>query len=173
MAVPANASFNFVVQDNRGYRSNVSVKTWFADISTSTGTLGAIWTDTAGIVTALTAMTNAKIVRAGFSFDADHAQEPSSETGTYQLVIQKAKLRGGDGNGGSEAVEIPAPKDALFLSSGTDNLIVVNPAATGITGFQTSLAGLGTTRGGVPFSQFFGGQLVQGKPRRRRVVQGA
>jgi hypothetical protein len=76
------------------------------------------------------------------------------------------------------SLSVPAPKDGLFLTSADNNLIVVNPAATILTNFQSALTNsgtgiFGTPRGGSAFAQFFGGQLVEGKPRRRRVLQGA
>ena len=122
------------------------------------------------------AATNAKVIRLGWGWDAEYAQEPSSETGTYELVIQKARLQGGDGAGGFMSVSIPAPKDGLFLTEASENLVVVSPTSDLLTALQDALAGAGifpTPRGGKPFQQFFGGQLVEGKPRRRRVLQGA
>jgi hypothetical protein len=173
MTVPANLALHFVVQDNRGFKANVKVSAFDVDVSADGVTVETFYGEVASVITALQAMTNAKVVKAGFGWSFDYAQEPSTETGTYELVVQKAKLLGGDGAGAFMSVEIPAPKDALFLTSADNNLIVVNPTASGITGFQTSLAGFATARGGAPFSQFFGGQLIGAKPRRRRVLQGA
>jgi hypothetical protein len=195
MAVPANMFVTLTFQDNRGFKSLTRMELFLPDISSySTFAQASIATvylavaqATTSVAATAAAMSNAKLVKVSFGFDFDYAQEPSSETGTYQLVIQKAALRFNDGNGGSSRLEIPAPKDALFLSTGTDNLIVVNFASTLLTNFQgaftsaitqplvaagtTTIAG--TARGGIYASQFDGGQLVQAKPRRRRVVQGA
>jgi len=179
MATPANVSLHMVFQDNRGFKANVSIPSLFAvDIESSGTVLDDIWTAADAVFTTFALMSNAKLVEAGWSFSALYAQEPSSETGVYQLVIEKAQLEGGDGNGGFQSIQVPAPKDALFLTTTQDNLIVVNPAATILTNWQATLnhstAGMfPTPRGGSAFSQFFGGQLRQDKPRIRRVKQGA
>src|SRR5215469_1025772 len=178
MPTPANVEFIYEIQDNRGFRSRVRISMFEPDIDASVSTLGDIAGGAEAVGTVLQAMYNAKVVRSGFAFNFDYAQEPSTETGTYELVMQKARLQGGDGNGGFMSLEVPAPKDALFLTSADSNLIVVNPAATILTNFQAALnnANSGifpTARGGSSFAQFFGGQLVEGKPRRRRVLQGA
>jgi len=178
MATPANITYQYEIQDNRGFRSNASVTMFDPDLDGSTITLGDIAAGAAAVGTVVQAMTNAKVVKSGFTFSFDYAQEPSSETGVYELVLQKARLQGGDGAGGFMSISIPAPKDALFLTSADNNLIVVNPTATILTNFQAALVNSGTgifptARGGSAFAQFFGGQLVEGKPRRRRVLQGA
>lgn len=179
MPTPANVSLIMEFQDNRGFRATVRIPSLFSADITSTGVvLDDIWSASNAVFAAVQAMSNAKLIKAGWQFDALYAQEPSSETGVYQLVIDKAKLNGGDGNGGFQHIEIPAPKDALFETTTQDNLIVVNPGAGILTTFQGTLnhatAGMfATPRGGSAFAQFFGGQLVQGKPRRRRVLQGA
>lgn len=198
MAVPANITLTLTFQDNRGFKSQTRVSLFANDISTGGSFAGTtvaslfnLVTDpTNGVAQAIAAMSNAKLVKIDIAFGYDYAQEPASETGTYQLVIQKAKLRLGDGNGGFNSIEIPAPKDALFLSSGTDNLIVVDPTSSligGGSGLQAAFThsytqgalGAGTVswvtqtpRGGTFASLFNGGELIQGKPRRRRVVQG-
>lgn len=176
-AVPANIEVGMVVQDKQGFRSNVRITGFNPDLSVDGNTLSSQLGNYLALAAAVQAMTNAKIVKISFGYSFDYAQEPSSESGTYELVIQKAKLRGGDGMGGFSATEIPAPKDGLFLTSGQDNLIVVNPSSalltTATTGFLATAQSLPSPRGGSQFQQFFGGQLVQGKPRRRRVVQGA
>lgn len=178
VAVPANVSYDFEFQDNRGFRALLRVNAFDADISADAATVGDVYTGTAAIGTALQAMSNAKIVRTSVSYAFDIAQEPSSETGTYELVTQKAHLEGGDGNGGFMAASVPAPKDALFLTSADNNLIVVNPAASILTAFQSALTHTNpgiypTPRGGSSFALFFGGQLREAKPRRRRVLQGS
>lgn len=173
-AVPSNQYFSMEFQDNRGFRATVRVNGFLPDISTGTVTLAQIYGAAAAVSAAVAACSNAKLVRVGTGFDFDYAQEPSSEAGTYELVMQKARLQGGDGNGGFEFLSVPAPKDALFLTTADNNLVVINPAAGGITGLQAALAANVTSpRGGGVFSQFFGGQLVEGKPRVRRVLQGA
>lgn len=172
-AVPANRAINLLFQDNRGFKSSARVESFEPDISANGNTLASAYTEVVAAAGAVAAMSNTKLVRIGFAYEFDYAQEPSTETGSYELVIQKAKIRGGDGSGGFSFLDIPGPKDAIFLTAGQDNLIVVNPASSLITAFQASVAGLISPRGGTPWAQFFGGQLVQGKPRRRRVVQGA
>jgi len=173
MATPARASLNFVVQDDRGFKALVKIRAHIDDILTSTSVLGTFATDVGSVGTAVAAMTNAKVVSTGFSTEWDLAQEPSTETGTYQLVIQGAHMQFADGAGLREYITIPAPKDTLFLTSGQDNLIVVNPASSLVTGLQTAASNFNTPGDGVVFAQFFGGQLREAKPRRRRVLQGA
>ena len=173
MATPARVSLNFVVQDNRGFKALVKIRAHYDDILTSTETIGTVSTDVGAVGTAVAAMTNAKVVSTGFSTEWDIAQEPSSETGSYELVIQGAHMQFGDGAGLREYITIPAPKDTLFLTTGQDNLIVVNPASSLITALQTAAGNFNTPGDGVVFAQFFGGQLREGKPRRRRVLQGA
>jgi hypothetical protein len=174
MAVPARFGAKFVIQDDRGFRSNVRINAYLPHIDTVTTPLDTVYTDVAAIGTALAAMTNAKVVSTGFFATFDIAQEPSSETGTYQLVEQKAALLFGDGNTLKERIEIPAPIDGLFLTTTQDNLVVVDPTAATLTAFQAAVGALfNSPTGGVLMSQFFGGQLVGGKPRRRRVLQGA
>ena len=172
-AVPARTNWKFEVQDNRGFKASVSFIGFIADLSTAAATLATQQAAVAALGTALQAATNAKVVSTGFGFEFFIAQEPSTETGTYQLVNQKAHLLFGDGNGLKESVSIPAPKDGLFLTSSQDDLIVVNPASTLLTAIQTATANIGSPSGGVYGSQFFGGQLRAQKPRRRRVLQGA
>lgn len=126
----------------------------------------------------LQALTNAKIVRLGFIIDSDWAGEPTSESGTYKYVQSKASTHWMDGAGGKQSMAIPAPVDGLFLT-GLGMQTVIDPTTfTGGTGhllynFQHELATLGalTPTGGVWGAQFFGGQLVQGKPPRRRRIQ--
>lgn len=178
MTVPAEASYDFVLQDNRGFRSAVRINGMVIDASASALTIAQAFAviSTSGIATALQAMSNAKIISQGFSIRYDFAQEPSTETGTYELVQQKARLNFADGAITRSFLDLPAPVDALFLTSGQDNLVVVNPASSLITNLQTATAATHAfaSRGqGTIFSQFFGGQLVQGKPRRRRVIQGS
>lgn len=178
MATPTNVFYEFELQDNRGFRSHVRFSAFITDTDGSTDTIGALASGTSGIGTALQAMTNAKVVKTGVSLSWDYAQEPSSATGTYELVQQGARLQGGDGAGGFMSVIIPAPKDALFETTTQDNLIVVKPDASALIALQAALAHtvLGvypTPRGGSMFQQFFGGQLREGKARRRRVLQGA
>jgi len=173
MATPANFDLTFTIQDNRGFRSLASFRSFIPDIESTGEVLDDIWTGVDGVRVAVAAMSNAKVVGVDFGYKYAIAQEPTSETGVYELVQQKAKLQGGDGNGGFMSVEIPAPKDALFLTTASENLVVVNPAASILTAMQSSLTVMTTARGGHPFQLFFGGQLVEGKPRRRRVLQGA
>lgn len=173
VAVPARIGLHFVVQDNRGFKANVEVLAYDADVSTDATTIGGLYTNTANVGTAIGNMTNAKVVETGFSFSWAFAQEPSSETGTYELVIQKARLNFGDGHITRNHLSIPAPKDALFLTGSQDNLIVINPSGSLLTALQSAAGGLVSPSGGTILSQFFGGQLVEGKPRRRRVLQGA
>jgi hypothetical protein len=172
-AVPARYDWNFVAQDDRGFKALMRMVGYLSDISSSTAVLGALFTSVAAMGTALQAATNAKIVSTGFSFDFDLAQEPTTETGTYQLVEQKAHCTFGDGTVLREFLSIPAPKDGLFLTTSQDNLIVVNPASSLITAIQAAGANLGTPSGSTWGQQFFGGQLRATKPRRRRVLQGA
>lgn len=178
VAVPGNLKVTMEFQDNRGYRAITIANTFIADL-TGAGAAGAtladIWAATAAFSAAVAAASNSKLVRVGWGLDADYAQEPTSETGVYELVTQKARLDFGDGAGGFMHMSVPAPKDALFLTSADNNLIVVNPAAGILTAIQAAGAGLvgAPPRGGTWGAQFFGGQLVQGKPRIRRVLQGA
>jgi len=172
-AVPAQLAFDFVVQDNRGFRARVRFNTFDADVSIDAGTAASWFAIAAGIGTALGNMTNAKVVSSGFGWRFDLAQEPSSETGTYQLVQDKAILNFGDGNTLKEHVFIPAPKDALFLTSSQDNLIVVDRSSSQLAALQAAFTGTTSPTGGIPLSQFFGGQYKGSKSRRRRVLQGA
>lgn len=178
MAVPANVSLSYVVQDNRGFKAQVRFEMFIADASASATPVSDIITGASAVGAALRAMSNAKVVQNGFGIDYIYAQEPTSESGTYQLVQQKARLEGGDGRGGFMSAQVPAPKDAIFLTTASEKLIVVDPAATTLVALQAALnsAGAGifpTARGGSSFAEFFGGQLIEGKPRRRRVLQGA
>lgn len=174
MAVPAKWGAKFVVQDDRGFRANVRINAYLPHIDTTTTTLATVESDISAIGTAVQGITNAKVVSTGFFAEWDLAQEPSSETGTYQLVQQKASLLFGDGNVSRQRMLLPAPIDGLFLTTSQDNLIVVDPTAAGLAALQTAVnAVFNSTSGGQTFAQFFGGQLVQGKARRRRVLQGA
>lgn len=174
VAVPANFAIDLEFQDNRGFRARTTINQFEADISTDANVVSADYTVVLATAGAVAAMSNAKLVKIGFRYDFDYADEPSSETGTYQLVQQKARMTGLDGRGGFNAISIPAPKDTLFLTSADNNLVVVNPASSLVTDLQTALAAgpYTTPRGGAVFAQFMGGQLVGGKPRRRRVLQG-
>lgn len=174
-AVPTNVLINLEFQDNRGFRSNTRVNMFRPDLSTDATVNSAYFSAVSAVAAAVAAMSNAKLIRVGYGFDFDYAQEPASEVGEYQLVQEKARLDGGDGNGGFQHISVPAPADALFLTTSQDNLIVVNPTSALVTAFQASLAAglFKTPRLGQPFSQFFGGQYISGKPRRRRVLQGA
>lgn len=176
MPVPANTKITLEFQDNRGYRANLVVNGFEPDISADPNTVGGLYTEVAAVAAAVALASNSKLVKVGWGYDFDYAQEPATETGVYELVMQKARLNGGDGAGGFQHMSIPAPQDALFLTSADNNLVVVNPAASKITAIQAALAGTSlalTPRGGFSFQQFFGGQLVEGKPRVRRVLQGA
>lgn len=172
-AVPANQSVDMVFQDNRGFKALVRINGYQPDLSADGVPLNTYYGQVTAIASATAALSNTKLVRIAFGWSYDYAQEPSTETGTYELVIQKARLRGGDGVGGVMYTDIPGPKDSIFITSGSDNLIVVNPASSLIAAFQTACNALFTPRGGTSYAQFNGGQLVQGKPRVRRVVQGA
>lgn len=173
MATPANFDLTFTIQDNRGFKSLASFRSFIPDIESTGEILDDIWTGVDGVRVAVAGLTNAKVVGVDFGYKYAIAQEPTTDTGQYQLVTQKARLEGGDGNGGFMSVEIPAPKDTIFLSTTQDNLIVVDPADSLITALQSALTVMTTPRGGHPFQLFFGGQLIQGKPRVRRVLQGA
>lgn len=174
MATPARAVVTLVIQDNRGFKARIQLVGHDTDISSDLTPLGTHQANVAAIGTAIAAMTNAKVVSTGFGYEFDIAQEPSSETGTYQLVNQQAHLTFGDGTGLKEFLSIPAPKDSLFLTSASENLIVVNPSASILTALQSAAgAELVSPAGGAWGSQFFGGQLRSQKPRRRRVLQGA
>lgn len=172
-AIPARVTLNFIAQDDRGFRARIKILSFIPDISVAAEQLHTAASQAGAVGTALQAATNAKIVSTGFGYDFDIAQEPSSETGTYQLVNQGAHLTFGDGTVLKEFLTIPAPVDSMFLTTTQDNLIVVDPTSTAITGLQTALAPFPSPAGGVVFSQFFGGQLRAQKPRRRRVTQGA
>lgn len=172
-AVPAIQFYDFDVQDDRGFRARVRILGFTTDVSTDAALVSGEYTIAAGIGTALQAMTNAKVVRSSFGFAYQIAQEPSTETGTYQLVQDKAVLTFGDGTILKEHLYVPAPKDALFLTTSQDNLIVVNPASSLVTGMQTATNTVPSPAGGTIFSQFFGGQYQGKKSRRRRVLQGA
>lgn len=174
MATPSIVEFLYIAQDDRGFRSRIRLVGYDPDITVGATTIVTFLANVAAVGALIGNMTNAKIVKTGAAFAFDIAQEPTTEAGTYQLVQQAAILEFGDGNTGKERLSIPAPRDNLFLSAGQDNLIVVNPAAASLTALQAGLSGvLLTTTGGSWGSQFFGGQLRQGKPRRRRVLQGA
>lgn len=199
-AFPANIAAVAVVQDKQGFKANVRINLFAADLSVGGSsnigtadlqTLVLLATQaTTSIFATLQAMTNAKIVRQGLQIDFNYAQEPTTESGTYELVTQKAKLNFGDGAGGFSHIEIPAPIDGLFETTSQDDLIVINPASAALTAFRNAFNATNdvsqgalsastfnllnlTPRGGTYGAQFFGGQLTSGKPRRRRVLQGA
>ena len=173
-AVPTDASVVMEFQDDRGFRALSRMDGFFdPDISVNGSTLDGNWAQVNAVATAVAAMSNAKMVGVSWVLRFDIAQEPTTETGQYQLVTQKARLQGGTGNGHYNSISIPAPKDAVFLTSGQDNLIVVDPSLSFITNLQSAAAGyLTSPDGGHPFQLFFGGQYEGGKPRRRRVLQG-
>jgi len=173
MPVKSNFSITMTFQDTRGFKAFTRVTAYQPNLDGSAEVLDDIYTDVNGIATATAALSNAKLVRVSFGYVYDIAQEPTSESGQYQLVTQKAHLEGGDGAGGFMSADIPAPKDTIFLATASENLTVIDPADSLITAWQATFGDLGTPRGGVPFSQFFGGQYVGGKPRVRRVLQGA
>lgn len=176
MPTPANTKIILEIQDNRGFRALTEFNGFSPDISTDTSVIGTMFGFIDAVRIAVAAASNAKVIRLGWGFDCEYAQEPSTEAGAYQLVTQKARLQGGDGNGGFMAASIPAPKDGLFLTMASEKLIVVDPASSLVTNLQGALDGAGifpTPRGGQPFAQFFGGQLTEAKPRVRRVLQGS
>lgn len=198
MAVPANISLIAEFQDNRGFRAITRINLFQGDISDiGTGSFFGNWSiftlytlaasGSGSILGALAAMSNSKVIKQAIQIDLNYAQEPSSETGTYQLVQDKAHLEFGDGRGGFSSLSVPAPKDGLFLTTADNNLVVVDPTSSLLTAFQTALAattsqaliGLQTegplnktARGGSYGSQFFGGQYLGKKSRTRRVLQG-
>jgi len=177
-AVPATLIVVAEFQDLQGFRSKTEVRSFLNDLSTS----GNLFSDVYAVATAITAKlalaSNAKLIRQSFSVIWGWAQEPTTSSGKYELVQNKARLQGGDGAGGFMSMEIPAPADAMFLTSGQDNLVVVNPASTIITNLQAAITTaigtfqMDTPRGGHPFQQFFGGQVQNAKAPRRRVLQG-
>ena len=173
MATPANFSINLTFQDIQGFKALARFNAFLPDVESTGEILDDIWTNVHTVASAAAAMSNAKLVKIEFGYSADWAQEPTSESGQYRLVIQKARLEGGDGAGGFMSVQIPAPQDTIFLSSTQDNLIVVDPADSLVVALQTALTALTTPRGGHPFQQFFGGQLQNDNPRVRRVKQGS
>jgi hypothetical protein len=177
VAVPTNITLNLEFQDNRGFKSHVKAHLFFPDITADGNLTSAIYADSNAVIAAIAAMSNSKLVKSGFQYTQNYAQEPTSETGEYQLVAEKAHMTFGDGNGGFQTLIVPAPKDALFLTTTQDNLIVVNPSSSLVTAVQSAMATLGadgykTPRLGIWGSQFFGGQFEGGKARRRRVLQG-
>lgn len=192
-AVPAVLTVGAVFQDVRAFKSDVKLNlAYLPDISSDTGLgtfpLTSIYAAVAGILTALAAMSNSKVVEQSIGIRFNLAQEPTTETGTYQLVQQHADFSFADGTMLRQRLAIPAPKDALFLTTSQDDLVVINPASSLLTALQSSITATvsvpavtggtlavftGQTRGGGTWgSQFFGGQMVQGKARRRRVLQG-
>jgi len=173
MAVPARLNGNFIVQDDRGFRARVRVTAFDPDVSSNGNLISDAFTQVSTLGTALAAATNGKVVSTGFEWTFDLAQEPTTETGTYQLVQDKAILTFGDGTVLRNHLFVPAPKDAMFLTTTQDNLIVVNPASSIVTGLQSALNNYPSAGGGTLGSQFFGGQYTGKKSRRRRVLQGA
>jgi hypothetical protein len=173
VATPARLSINLVVQDDRGFKARVRFVTFDPDVSANGNLISGEFSAVAALGAAVQAFTNAKVVSTGFGWDFDLAQEPTSETGTYQLVQDKAILTFGDGSTLKNHVFIPAPVDAAFETTTQDNLIVIKPGASVVTGLQSAMSAFNTPSGGVYGSQFFGGQYVGRKPRRRRVLQGA
>lgn len=194
-AQPARARVTCTYQDIQGFKSHCTFEFFLPDITGGTywgnTTLASInasaLTGSSSIAGRAGSCSNAKLVETSFEVSTNYAQEPTSESGKYPLTRNKAKLQFGDGNGLQSFVSIPAPVDALFLTSGQDNLIVVNPAATVLTNLQAAFAAQSdqgavadqsygkypTASGGTYGSQFFGGQLTNAKPPRRRVRQGA
>lgn len=189
--VPATVAALFEVQDQSGQHSTIRVNYGYSpDITVDTTNYWSVFTlqqivgtiinpnNANDVARNFQALTNAKVVRVGFLVDTDWAGEPMAESGTYKYVQTKASTSWMDGQGGKERMAIPAPVDTLFLT-GVGMQTVVDPAGfTGGTGhllynFQHELAGAGalTPTGGIWGSQFFGGQLVQGKPPRRRRIQ--
>jgi len=174
MAVPALLRVAQVMQDDRGFRARYEVTGFEPDISVIPATVGAAYAAIAALTGAMAAASNAKSVRTSFTYEFDIAQEPTSETGTYQLVQDKAICTFGDGMGLFSKLFIPAPRDALFLTTADNNLITVNPASSELTAIQAAAVGvLSSPAGGQLLTQFFGGQYKGNRSRRRRVLQGA
>lgn len=171
-AVPARVSVNLVLQDNRGFKARCRFIAFDPDVSTDANLISDAFTNAAAVGAAVAGMSNAKVVATGFAWDFDIAQEPASETGTYQLVQDKAVLTFGDGTVLKSHGIIPAPRDALFLTTSQDNLIVVDRASSELSALQSALAHYVSPAGGVVGSQFFGGQYQGHRSRRRRVLQG-
>jgi hypothetical protein len=189
--VPAKSYFLVEVEDIAGQHSLITINAEYCPDAVGAsdtffllevGTaLGFVYNSSNAPVLAgaIQALTNAKVVRAGFAAMADFASEPSSESGKQQFVQSKAKLHFLDGKGYQNAISIPAPVDALFLT-GVGMQTVVNPALSlagggGIIGaLQTAVANSGakTPSGGVWGTQFQGGELVIGKAPKRRRIQG-
>lgn len=179
-AVPATFTLTMTFQDLQGFRSQTRIRAYLNDISTSTTVLGDMYAVATAVNAKVAAASNAKLIHTSMGQEWGWAQEPITESGKYELTRQKARIQGGDGAGAFMSMEIPAPVDALFFSGSLtqDNLIVVNPASTSWTNLQSAIVTasgtfqLDTARGGHPFSQMFGGQLIEDKPARRRVLQG-
>jgi hypothetical protein len=182
-ATPIDIWINIETQDQAGFRANSRLNVgYLPDGTISTAVVGDLINEVfangaSSVAGAFAAMTNAKVVRVSIGFDMDWATEPTGESGSYKYVITKARALYEDGKGEKEVLSIPAPKDSLFLT-GTGMQTTLDPTNTSLVG-STSLphyVGLygpwTTARGGTWGAQFFGGQLVNGKPRRRRVNQG-
>jgi hypothetical protein len=172
------------VMDENQNTALVRVNLFSPTIDSIAGSIGGLATaiyggvgGTGKVVNALSALTNAKIVRAGFTASFDFAARPATESGAYKWVWQHARTTWLDGLGGRASLSIPAPVDGLFLAA-APALTTVDPANTNLAALVTAVqaaatAGSLTTRsGGTPLAQFTGGQLVQGKPPRRRHTLG-
>lgn len=181
LEVEDQAGQHSIVRINAGYAQNILTNTDTLWTNTASAVLQTIFSNGGGadVVTAFAALTNAKIVRAGYAVNADWAAEPTGESGKQQYVQSKARTQWMDGHGIRAALSIPAPVDALFLT-GVGMQTVVNPALSlagggGILGaLQTAVATMGglTAGRGVPLSIFNGGQLVIGKAPTKRRIQG-
>lgn len=117
--------------------------------------------------TAIVPLTNAAL---------QSAHGPLGEVGTfqygstsvYQPIYVHASMLFQDAYGGLHRYRIPAPKQGIFLADG----MTVNPANADVLAWVNEmLTGTGAcyacSRSGTALLNFFGGVLVNGKPRRR------
>jgi hypothetical protein len=175
-AVPANINIDLQFKDVQGYQAVTRVVMHEGDVSTDGLTVGGAYTAALALAAAVQAASNAKLTKVGFSYYFDYAQGPTSESGHYELTSQKSRMLFGDGNGGFESMQIPAPVDTLFLTTGSGNLTQVNEASALITAIQTAGATYFTynyygPRQGTPLSAFYGGHYTAKRlPRRTPLV---
>jgi hypothetical protein len=177
MATPSEISVNAVMQDTNGYKSLVVVRFPWLDLSINNGptdVLFSLYGPAQTYFSALQALSNAKIVEESYVMTFNKAQRPTNSPALYPNVNQRALGRFGNSTGLTAHVSVPAPVAGMFVSSPPDAGLVINPTGTNVPAWIAAVEALtAVTTGTALLNEFNGGQLVGGKPRRRRVVLGS
>lgn len=172
-AVPSQISAVLEVQDVNGYTAITKVPMWLADISADAGDAGGNYALIQALATAVAAATNGKIVRQAMTYEFNLAQRPTGSPALYPNVNQRASMHFSTGFGERMAMSIPAPKASIFVTTPPDEGLVVDPANSLVLAVIAAVTSMSARGSNTLFNEFNGGQLIGGKPRKRRVLLGS